>query len=205
MLFPVVLDRKEDANCNTGGFELIYKDNPVGSSKCVETKFLLEGQRIKKAELQKYHWLDQILAKESHQAEVREKEKEDREKEREEKEKERATREKERIYGGREEERKEEGSEAEEEEEEEEEEALSGIQTVRMEWERSPEKKTPRVTDGSLLKRNSSRERMTSPRKSKKRGGSGVERMSAESRQKVRDLEKIYCVRRDSSEGKKKS
>ena len=39
---------------------MIYKDNnSVSPSKCVDTKFIVEGQRVRKSELAKYTQMDQ--------------------------------------------------------------------------------------------------------------------------------------------------
>jgi hypothetical protein len=58
-----VLDRKEKKNCDTGNFELAFRDVPLPPTKCVETKFLLEGQRIRRGDLAKYNQIDQKMTK----------------------------------------------------------------------------------------------------------------------------------------------
>ena len=76
LLFSVVLDRRENRHASTGDFELAFKDNPLPNTKCVETKFLLEGQRIRRGDLAKYNQIDQKLAKIEQQKEKRRLEKE---------------------------------------------------------------------------------------------------------------------------------
>lgn len=55
----MVIDRRENKFSSTGDFELAFRDNPVAQTKCVETKLILEGQRIRKNDLQRYYHLDQ--------------------------------------------------------------------------------------------------------------------------------------------------
>ena len=60
LVYPaVVIDRRENKNATTGDFEMAFKDSPVAQTKCVETKLILEGQRIRKNDLQRYYQLDQ--------------------------------------------------------------------------------------------------------------------------------------------------
>ena len=54
----MVLDKRENSNSRTGGFELAYKQTAVPGPKCVDTNMKIEGKRIKKADLAKYTDLD---------------------------------------------------------------------------------------------------------------------------------------------------
>ena len=74
--FTVVLDRRENRGCDTGRFELAYRENPLHASKCVETKFLLEGNRIRRQDLQRYSMLDQRFTKQEKDKEERARRKE---------------------------------------------------------------------------------------------------------------------------------
>ena len=58
ILFPVVLDKRENKNADLGRFELAHRDNPHPGFKCVDNKFYLEGARIRKVDLQRYADLD---------------------------------------------------------------------------------------------------------------------------------------------------
>lgn len=69
----VVLDRRDDRSAATGAFELIHKEQNAPSFKCLDTKIVTEGTRIKKVDygldplsihvaqvdLQKYSLIDQ--------------------------------------------------------------------------------------------------------------------------------------------------
>ena len=60
----VVLDKRDNKTADTGKFELAFKDTQqIASSKCVDTKFVIEGQRIKRLDLAKYNQIDQEEAK----------------------------------------------------------------------------------------------------------------------------------------------
>ena len=55
----MVLDRRDNKSADTGKFELAFKDSAVTATKCVDTKFIVEGQRIRRGELAKYNQIDQ--------------------------------------------------------------------------------------------------------------------------------------------------
>ncbi len=74
-----MLDRRENKSCDTGGFELAHRDSPIPIMKCVDTKFLLEGQRIRKPDLQKYMQIDQKAQRAEQVKEKREREKKEKE------------------------------------------------------------------------------------------------------------------------------
>ena len=189
VVFAVVLDRKEDTTCPTGGFELIFKDTVVTSSKCVETKLLLEGQRIKRGDLQRYCQVDQRLSRED---------KREREKERE-----RALKAQERGERQNQESSVDQASEARE--------ASSPERGFKQEA-KSPErkrredKKAEEVYRSSSPRRSESQIGPPSPRHNspkKKQGTPDRAVVSRDNNKKVKDLEKIYNVR-DKKDGDSK-
>ena len=88
-LVAVILDRREDKNCDTGRFELVLRNYPVPQVKCIDTKFIVDGLKIRKADLQRYAVIDTEQANEERldkerEANRRAKEEEERRKEEEE-------------------------------------------------------------------------------------------------------------------------
>ena len=77
----VVLDRKENKHCDTGKYELVCKSAALPEFRCVDNKFITEGQKIKRADLQKYSQIDKKQQRLEVQALKREKERADREEE----------------------------------------------------------------------------------------------------------------------------
>ena len=76
----VVLDHRENSGCNTGDFELIYQDSTNSNSRGIDCKLLLEGQKIKKLDLQRYTLIDQKAMKVQKEKEARAKERQEKEK-----------------------------------------------------------------------------------------------------------------------------
>jgi hypothetical protein len=62
-LLPVVLDRRDNSGADTGRFELAYHDATNPNTRGSDTRLLLEGQRIKKPDLQRYASIDQRAMK----------------------------------------------------------------------------------------------------------------------------------------------
>ena len=58
MCVVVVLDKREKRHADTGCFELAFKDSTMSAPKCVDQKFLIEGQRIRRLDLAKYSQID---------------------------------------------------------------------------------------------------------------------------------------------------
>lgn len=46
VLCAVVLDRKADKNCDTGGFEVIYQQQAMPDNTISDTNFSVQGHRI---------------------------------------------------------------------------------------------------------------------------------------------------------------
>jgi hypothetical protein len=59
----VVLDRRDNSGADTGRFELAYHDSTNPNTRGSDTRLLLEGQRIKKPDLQRYASIDQRAMK----------------------------------------------------------------------------------------------------------------------------------------------
>ncbi len=57
----MVLDKRENKSADTGRFELAYRDSIHPGFKCVDTRFYIEGARIRKYELQRYSELDKKM------------------------------------------------------------------------------------------------------------------------------------------------
>ena len=59
----MVLDYRENIGCDTGRFELIHHDTTNPNTRGLDSKLLLEGQRIRKPDLQRYMIIDQKAMK----------------------------------------------------------------------------------------------------------------------------------------------
>lgn len=64
----VVLDQRANSSCATGRFELIYRGTTNSNTKGCDSKFVVEGQRINKADLQRYLTIDRKMMKQQEQA-----------------------------------------------------------------------------------------------------------------------------------------
>jgi len=65
----VVLDHRANSSSDTGRFELIYRATANPNTKGCDTKFVVEGQRITKLDLQRYVAIDRRLMRQAQQAE----------------------------------------------------------------------------------------------------------------------------------------
>jgi len=63
----VVLDQRVNSSSQTGRFELIYRATNNPNTKGCETKFVVEGQRITKLDLQRYLAIDRKLMRQQQQ------------------------------------------------------------------------------------------------------------------------------------------
>ena len=63
----VVLDQRANSSCATGRFELIYRGTTNPNTKGCDSKFVVEGQRINKADLQRYVTIDRKMMKQQEQ------------------------------------------------------------------------------------------------------------------------------------------
>ena len=68
----VVLDQRANSSCATGRFELIYRGTTNSNTKGCDSKFVVEGQRINKADLQRYLTIDRKMMKQHEQAACKE-------------------------------------------------------------------------------------------------------------------------------------
>jgi tubulin monoglycylase TTLL3/8 len=71
----VVLDQRENSSSETGQFELVYHDSTNPNTRGHDTKFIVEGQRIKKLDLQRFTAIDQraMRIQQDHESQAREK------------------------------------------------------------------------------------------------------------------------------------
>ena len=77
----MVLDRKENKYCDTGRYELVCKKPTLPDFRCVDNKFITEGQKIKRADLQKYSQIDRKQQRLDVQVQKRERERSEKEEE----------------------------------------------------------------------------------------------------------------------------
>ena len=62
----VVLDQRASSSSSTGRFELIYRATTNPHTRGVDCKFVVEGQRLSKTDLQRYVAIDRRLMRQQH-------------------------------------------------------------------------------------------------------------------------------------------
>ena len=72
-LVLVVLDHRANSSSATGRFELVYRATTNPNTKGCDTRFVVEGQRINKVDLQRYVAIDRKLMRQQEHAASRDK------------------------------------------------------------------------------------------------------------------------------------
>jgi len=63
----VVLDHRSNSSCDTGRFELVYRATANPYTRGSDMRFVVEGQRINKVDLQRYVAIDRRMMKQQQQ------------------------------------------------------------------------------------------------------------------------------------------
>ena len=72
------MDRRESRSSPTGGYELAHRSPALPEFRCIDSKLVTEGSKIRKVDLQKYAQLDRKATRLANQVEKRQAEHDER-------------------------------------------------------------------------------------------------------------------------------